>query len=151
MECAHQVCKVSRLLHPFINSTIYAGTFRGSFYTSESQPSIEPTASTNHSEVLMSAPPDRTSKCSRNHAASISCPIYKPHVGMDSPDTFPPSVMPPNSPAGRLLEYTVVAANALQDVAGATHIPFLSKVSTLTLAIIPMVQVRNSHIPCPVV
>ncbi|KAJ7796681.1 hypothetical protein B0H14DRAFT_3157858 [Mycena olivaceomarginata] len=47
--------------------------------------------------------------------------------------------MPTNSPA-KVLEYTVVAANALQDVAAGTQIPFLSRVCTLSLAIIPMVQ-----------
>ncbi|KAJ7654374.1 hypothetical protein B0H14DRAFT_3540799 [Mycena olivaceomarginata] len=41
--------------------------------------------------------------------------------------------MPPNSPADQVLEYAA-------DVAGATQIPFLSRVSTLSLAIIPMVQ-----------
>ncbi|KAJ7711161.1 hypothetical protein B0H14DRAFT_2645890 [Mycena olivaceomarginata] len=50
--------------------------------------------------------------------------------------------MPPSSPAivDRILEYTAVAANALQDVATASQIPFLSRVCTITLSIIPMVQ-----------
>jgi hypothetical protein len=34
--------------------------------------------------------------------------------------------------------------NALHDVATVTRIPFLSSVCTLSLAIIPMVQVRRS-------
>ncbi|KAJ7792329.1 hypothetical protein B0H14DRAFT_2623957, partial [Mycena olivaceomarginata] len=41
---------------------------------------------------------------------------------------------------GKILQYTTVAANALQDVAAATHIPFLNNVCTLSLAIIPIVQ-----------
>jgi hypothetical protein len=35
-------------------------------------------------------------------------------------------------------------ANALRDVATASQIPFLGRVCTLTLTIIPMVQVCNS-------
>jgi hypothetical protein len=45
---------------------------------------------------------------------------------------------------GRILEYTAMAANALQDVAAATQIPFLGRVCTLSLAIIPMVRVWKS-------
>jgi hypothetical protein len=54
--------------------------------------------------------------------------------------------MPPqlSAAADRILDYTVVAANALQDVVTASQIPLLSKVCTLTLMIIPMVQVCNS-------
>ncbi|KAF7334576.1 NB-ARC domain-containing protein [Mycena venus] len=48
--------------------------------------------------------------------------------------------MIPSSPADKLLEYTAMAASALQDAADTTQIPFLSRVSALTLAIIPMVQ-----------
>ncbi|KAF7333355.1 NB-ARC domain-containing protein [Mycena venus] len=50
--------------------------------------------------------------------------------------------MPPNSSAAidKILEYTAVAANALSDIAAATQIPFLGRVCTLTLMIIPMVQ-----------
>jgi hypothetical protein len=51
--------------------------------------------------------------------------------------------MPPSSSAAldKLLNYTVVAANGLQQVAGLTQIPFLDRISTLTLTIIPMMQV----------
>ncbi|KAF7344787.1 CTLH domain-containing protein [Mycena venus] len=50
--------------------------------------------------------------------------------------------MPPNSPAtvDRILDYTAVAANALHDVATAAQIPFLTRVCTITLTIIPIVQ-----------
>ena len=50
-----------------------------------------------------------------------------------------------SSPAtvNKILAYTAVAANALEDIAAATHIPFLSRVCTLALTIIPMVQVYN--------
>ncbi|KAF7344740.1 NB-ARC domain-containing protein [Mycena venus] len=50
--------------------------------------------------------------------------------------------MPPISPAtvDRILEYTSVAANTLHNVATASQIPFLGRVCTLTLTIIPMVQ-----------
>ncbi|KAJ7806530.1 hypothetical protein B0H14DRAFT_2610376 [Mycena olivaceomarginata] len=40
----------------------------------------------------------------------------------------------------KILEYTVQAANALQDVAAATEIPFLGRVCSLTSTVIPMVQ-----------
>jgi hypothetical protein len=54
--------------------------------------------------------------------------------------------MPPNSATNdKILDYTMVAANALSDVAVATQIPFLSRVCTLTLMIIPMVQVWRSN------
>ncbi|KAJ7741606.1 hypothetical protein B0H14DRAFT_473838 [Mycena olivaceomarginata] len=47
--------------------------------------------------------------------------------------------MPPSrSTTSNILEYTAVAATALRDVA--IQIPFISRVATLTLAIIPMVQ-----------
>ncbi|KAJ7838257.1 hypothetical protein B0H13DRAFT_2367628 [Mycena leptocephala] len=39
-----------------------------------------------------------------------------------------------------ILAYTAVVANALQDVATATQIPFLDSVSTLSLSVIPIVQ-----------
>ncbi|KAF7344714.1 CTLH domain-containing protein [Mycena venus] len=50
--------------------------------------------------------------------------------------------MPPTStaPVDRILDYTLVAANALRDLATASEIPFLGRVCTLTLMIIPMVQ-----------
>ncbi|KAF8156362.1 hypothetical protein K438DRAFT_1861994 [Mycena galopus ATCC 62051] len=50
--------------------------------------------------------------------------------------------MPPSSPttADNILEYTLLAANALRDVSAAAQIPFLSRVCTLSMAIIPMVQ-----------
>ncbi|KAF8175974.1 hypothetical protein K438DRAFT_1979481 [Mycena galopus ATCC 62051] len=50
--------------------------------------------------------------------------------------------MPPISPStiNNIFEYTVVAANALRDISEATEIPFVSRVCTLTLTIIPMVQ-----------
>jgi hypothetical protein len=64
------------------------------------------------------------------------------------PETFPLSSMPSSSPAtaDRILEYITVVANALRDVATrtASQIPFLGRVCTLTLTIIPMVQVCNS-------
>ncbi|KAF7356050.1 CTLH domain-containing protein [Mycena venus] len=44
------------------------------------------------------------------------------------------------APVDKILDYTEVAANALQEVATAAQIPFLGTVCTLTLAIIPMVQ-----------
>jgi hypothetical protein len=51
--------------------------------------------------------------------------------------------MPPNrsTTVGNILEYTIVAANALQDVAVATQIPLMSRVCTLALKIVPMAQV----------
>jgi hypothetical protein len=56
--------------------------------------------------------------------------------------------MPPSSPAmvDRILGYTAVAANALHDVATASQIPFLGRVCTIILSIIPMVQVFNLYI-----
>ncbi|KAF7344686.1 CTLH domain-containing protein [Mycena venus] len=50
--------------------------------------------------------------------------------------------MPPGSPAtaDRILDYAAVAANALHDVAITSQIPFLARVCTITLTIIPMVQ-----------
>ncbi|KAF7344721.1 CTLH domain-containing protein [Mycena venus] len=50
--------------------------------------------------------------------------------------------MAPSSPAtaNKILEYTVVAANALHDIATASQIPFLSRVCALILPIISMVQ-----------
>jgi hypothetical protein len=53
--------------------------------------------------------------------------------------------MPPSSSAAldKILEYTVVAANGLQQVAGLTQIPFLDRICTLALIILPMVQVRH--------
>ncbi|KAJ6556075.1 hypothetical protein B0H19DRAFT_1262191 [Mycena capillaripes] len=47
--------------------------------------------------------------------------------------------MPANS-VEKVLEYTTVAASALQDVATATQIPFLNSVCTTCLAIVPIVQ-----------
>jgi hypothetical protein len=41
----------------------------------------------------------------------------------------------------KILQYTTIAANALHDVAAATQIPFLDGFCTLSLAIIPIVQV----------
>jgi hypothetical protein len=41
----------------------------------------------------------------------------------------------------KILEYTVVAANGLQEIAGLTQIPFLDRICTLALTILPMVQV----------
>ncbi|KAF7344728.1 NB-ARC domain-containing protein [Mycena venus] len=50
--------------------------------------------------------------------------------------------MPPGSAAtaDRLLDYAAVAANTLRDVATASQIPFLARVCTITLTIIPMVE-----------
>ncbi|KAF8207366.1 hypothetical protein K438DRAFT_1962295 [Mycena galopus ATCC 62051] len=50
--------------------------------------------------------------------------------------------MPPVSPKilAKTLDYTVVVANALRDVASATQVPFVSNACTLTLRIIPMLQ-----------
>jgi hypothetical protein len=47
--------------------------------------------------------------------------------------------------AEKILQYTAVAANALHDVAAATQIPFLDSFCTLSLTIIPMVQVGQSE------
>jgi hypothetical protein len=47
----------------------------------------------------------------------------------------------------KILQYTAVAANALQDVAAATQIPFLDSFCTLSLKIIPIVQVWQSDNP----
>jgi hypothetical protein len=41
----------------------------------------------------------------------------------------------------KILQYTAVATNALHDVAAATQIPFLESFCTLSLTIIPVVQV----------
>jgi hypothetical protein len=49
----------------------------------------------------------------------------------------------------KVLQYTAVAANGLHDVAAATQIPFLNGVCTVTLTIIPIVQVRPSDIDLP--
>jgi hypothetical protein len=51
--------------------------------------------------------------------------------------------MPPGSSETikTILEYTTVAARALEDVANATQIPFLNSVCTLSLTIIPIVEV----------
>lgn len=53
--------------------------------------------------------------------------------------------MPPAHPAAvdNILEYTVVAANALRDVATLTQVPFLSRVCALALTIVSMVKVRT--------
>ncbi|KAJ7831321.1 hypothetical protein B0H14DRAFT_2515376 [Mycena olivaceomarginata] len=50
--------------------------------------------------------------------------------------------MPPSSSAApdKILEYTVVTANGLQQVARLTRIPFLDRICTLALTIIPMIQ-----------
>jgi hypothetical protein len=45
----------------------------------------------------------------------------------------------------RVLQYTAVAADALQDVANTAQIPFLDTVCTLVLKIVPIAQVRQSH------
>ncbi|KAJ7107030.1 hypothetical protein C8R44DRAFT_744900 [Mycena epipterygia] len=47
-----------------------------------------------------------------------------------------------------ILQYTVVAANALQDLSGATQIPFLGSVGSITLSIIPIVQNAKSQKWC---
>ncbi|KAJ7348243.1 hypothetical protein DFH08DRAFT_807987 [Mycena albidolilacea] len=50
--------------------------------------------------------------------------------------------MPPRTFAtvDKILEYTLAAGNVLQEVAGATQIPFLKRICTFTSTIIPMVQ-----------
>ncbi|KAF8125898.1 hypothetical protein K438DRAFT_1790826 [Mycena galopus ATCC 62051] len=50
--------------------------------------------------------------------------------------------MPPTSTVAedRILEYTTAAANALQDVAKASGIPFVGSICSLTLGIVPMRQ-----------
>ncbi|KAJ7721977.1 hypothetical protein B0H14DRAFT_3520458 [Mycena olivaceomarginata] len=50
--------------------------------------------------------------------------------------------MPPRSrtTVDKILEYTKAAADALQDVANATQVPFLTRVCTLSLAIVSMMQ-----------
>jgi hypothetical protein len=55
----------------------------------------------------------------------------------------PPYAMPPHTTdiLDKILDYTVTAANALQDVADTTQIPFLGSVCSLSLTIIPIVQV----------
>jgi hypothetical protein len=40
-----------------------------------------------------------------------------------------------------ILKYTWIAANALQDVAGATQIPFLVSVCSLSASLVPLIQV----------
>ncbi|KAJ7323044.1 P-loop containing nucleoside triphosphate hydrolase protein [Mycena albidolilacea] len=45
----------------------------------------------------------------------------------------------------RILQYTAVAADALQDVASTAHIPFLDTVCTLVLTIVPIVQAIKSQ------
>jgi hypothetical protein len=79
-------------------------------------------------------------------ASKKSREIYITGRKLPVPSNFP--VMPPSSPAtvDRILEYTAVAANALHNVATASQIPFLGRVCTITLTIIPMVQVCNSYI-----
>jgi hypothetical protein len=47
-----------------------------------------------------------------------------------------------------ILDYTAEAAKVLQDVADATQIPFLATVCSLSLSIIPIVQVWNSWSDC---
>jgi hypothetical protein len=46
--------------------------------------------------------------------------------------------------AEKILEYTTAVANALRDVATAMRIPFLVSFCTLSLTIIPVVQVCQS-------
>ncbi|KAF8184655.1 hypothetical protein K438DRAFT_1974447 [Mycena galopus ATCC 62051] len=55
--------------------------------------------------------------------------------------------MPPSSSVSgkQILEYTAAAANALQDVATASGIPFLGCVCNLTLGIVPMIQETKFH------
>ena len=89
------------------------------------------------------------SNCSTRDLRHIKISTYNPEVGDEyhaPSDTFPPSAMAPNplTTGNKILEYTAMAANALHDVASATQIPFLSRICTLTLTIIPMVQVWNS-------
>jgi hypothetical protein len=68
------------------------------------------------------------------------------------PGTFALSAMLPKSfdIVDKILQYTVVAANALQDVAAATQIPFLNSVCTLSLTIIPIVQVCQADTDLPI-
>jgi hypothetical protein len=47
-----------------------------------------------------------------------------------------------SSAVEKILEYTMVAADALQEVTILTQIPFLGQICTLTSTIIPMVQVQ---------
>jgi hypothetical protein len=42
-----------------------------------------------------------------------------------------------------VLQYTVVAANALRDLGNATQIPFIVPVCSLALAVVPLIQVGN--------
>lgn len=51
--------------------------------------------------------------------------------------------MPPHSPysADKILQYTAVAAKALQDMAVAAQIPFLNTVCALSLTVIAIVEV----------
>ncbi|KAJ7743307.1 hypothetical protein B0H14DRAFT_3514932 [Mycena olivaceomarginata] len=49
--------------------------------------------------------------------------------------------MPSNfTTVDKILEYTMEAATGLQEIAGATRIPFLERTCTLVLTIVPMVQ-----------
>ncbi|KAJ7328694.1 hypothetical protein DFH08DRAFT_967114 [Mycena albidolilacea] len=49
--------------------------------------------------------------------------------------------MPSNfTTVDKILEYTVEAVTGLQEIAEATRIPFLERICTLALTIVPMVQ-----------
>jgi hypothetical protein len=50
----------------------------------------------------------------------------------------------------KILQYTAAATDALQEVADMTQIPFVDSVCTLSLTIIPIVQVRQSGSASPV-
>lgn len=69
---------------------------------------------------------------------------------MKVPSTFPHSVMFPTAhdTPDKILQYTTVAADALQDVAAATQIPFLDSFCALSLKIVPIVQVWQSDSEC---
>ncbi|KAJ7813909.1 hypothetical protein B0H14DRAFT_3878979, partial [Mycena olivaceomarginata] len=51
-----------------------------------------------------------------------------------------PITHPTTTTSNNILEYTIVAANALRDVAAATQIPFVGTVCALASTIIPTVQ-----------
>jgi hypothetical protein len=59
---------------------------------------------------------------------------------------FPSSAMLPKSSdtVDKILQYTAVAADTLQQVANTSQIPFLDSVCTVVLTIVPIVQVRQS-------
>jgi hypothetical protein len=81
--------------------------------------------------------------CTASKIARLYGWIYITRGCKPAPRYLHTLIMPPNrsTTAGNILEYTIVAANALQDVAVAAQIPFMSRICTLALKIVPMAQV----------